>query len=47
MNDQTFSPCVPLELSAEALEELVEKAKDFALMHGESDTGERESVRDR
>merc|ERR1719245_3004216 len=34
MNDQTFSPCVPLELGAEALEELVDKAKDFALMHG-------------
>ena len=29
-----LEPCIPLEMEKEKLNDLVEKAKDFALMHG-------------
>ena len=30
----TMDPCIPLPIPDEQLEDLVEKAKDYALMHG-------------
>ena len=29
-----MDPCIPIPIPDDELEELVEKAKDFALMHG-------------
>ena len=35
MSAISLEPCIPLEMEPEVLEDLVDKAKDYALMHGE------------
>ena len=34
MSHTALSPCVPLDMEPEVLADLIEKAKDYALMHG-------------
>ena len=34
MMNTMLDPCVPLDMSDEVLEDLADKAKDYALMHG-------------
>ena len=34
MGETDLYPCIPLEMSADRLEDLVDKAKTYALMHG-------------
>lgn len=34
MGETDLYPCIPLEMSADRLDDLVDKAKTYALMHG-------------
>ena len=34
MTSTKLEPCIPLDMEKEKLTDLVEKAKDYALMHG-------------
>ena len=34
MGETDLYPCIPLEMSADLLDDLVDKAKTYALMHG-------------
>ena len=36
-----MDPCIPIPIPDDELEELVEKAKDFALMHGKKNKSEK------
>lgn len=36
MNSPKLEPCIPLPLDDKTLEEIIDKAKDWAIMHGAS-----------